>query len=283
MSPRIALTTACSDSPSKLNVAAPLVAPRFGGGAEAALRLITWPVPRRISGRAPASAPSCSGSDFTPLTPVTTTERPVSPALDVPAAGARLSSPRRCTFGGGMLAQAAITVARTATSALRRWKRANWERKVIAGGTLRVLGRCCGVLGLLAQLRPALFDALADAFHLLLGRGLVAGGGSVRRRLGGGFRGGLGCGAIHRLWSHLRPEHRCRRRFRRIGAGIGIRVRIRTDRALAGEARALELGGRLATGAVEHAQLQRVRAVRPFEYRAARVDRGQPIGRLGIG
>src|SRR6478735_11683415 len=48
MSPRIAFTTACSDSPSKLNVAAPELPPRFGGGALAALRLMTSPLPRRI-------------------------------------------------------------------------------------------------------------------------------------------------------------------------------------------------------------------------------------------
>src|SRR3546814_2265683 len=48
MSPRIALITACSDSPSKLKVVSPVVPARFGGGEAATALLIVRPVPRRI-------------------------------------------------------------------------------------------------------------------------------------------------------------------------------------------------------------------------------------------
>ena len=60
----MALTTACTDSPSKLKVASP-VASIAGGGADATRWLMTWPVPRRICGRGPASL-AASGSLLTP-------------------------------------------------------------------------------------------------------------------------------------------------------------------------------------------------------------------------
>ncbi|WP_230583903.1 hypothetical protein [Xanthomonas arboricola] len=45
------MTTACTDSPSKLKVALPLLAmPSVGAGALAALWLIMVPLPRRITG-----------------------------------------------------------------------------------------------------------------------------------------------------------------------------------------------------------------------------------------
>jgi hypothetical protein len=59
MSPRIALTTACTDSPSKLKVAVPLLAcDSDGAAAAAALRLIMVPLPRRITACGVPSAPS---------------------------------------------------------------------------------------------------------------------------------------------------------------------------------------------------------------------------------
>src|SRR6476620_3430644 len=107
MSPRMALTTAWSDSPSKLNVAEPVLAPRFGGGALAALRLMTVPVPRRTIARGVSSGDWGSAWVCTPLTVVI---GPVAPAaLDVPAGGTCVSTAFRWTVGAGMLPQAART------------------------------------------------------------------------------------------------------------------------------------------------------------------------------
>src|SRR5512141_2044934 len=112
MSPRMALTTACSDSPSKLKVAAPVLAPRFGGGALAALRLMTLPVPRRMIARGVSSGDCGSAWVCTPLTTVTAPEVPA--ALDVPACGARDRFAFRCIVGAGMLPQATRAAERKA-------------------------------------------------------------------------------------------------------------------------------------------------------------------------
>src|SRR6476646_8597230 len=121
MSPRMALTTAWSDSPSKLKLAEPELAPRFGGGALAALRLMTVPVPRRTIARGVSSGDWGSAWVCTPLTTVTGPDVPA--ALDVPAGGACVSTAFRCTVGVGMLPQATRVAARKATSRLRKLKR----------------------------------------------------------------------------------------------------------------------------------------------------------------
>src|SRR5690606_39455837 len=119
MSPSTALTTACSGSPSKLNEASPLLPPRFGGGEAATLRLITWPVPRRICARGPSFSASISVS--------------IAPA---PASGGCCWL--RESVGGGSEAQAASSVISRAADAFRQK-----VRKVIGTVYLLVgLARC---------------------------------------------------------------------------------------------------------------------------------------------
>ena len=90
----MALTTACTDSPSKLKVAEPLLAPPSeGSGALAALRLIICPLPRRICACGPVTGASSSFMAAVCAAPGTT-----SPV----AAGAV-----RRTSGTGVLAQPA--------------------------------------------------------------------------------------------------------------------------------------------------------------------------------
>src|SRR6478735_7514968 len=143
----MALTTAGTDSPSKLKVAAPLVPPRRGGGALAAPRLITWPVPRRITGVGPFSSGGNRSAWAAPAVP------------DVPGAGTTAGVGLRWITALGSLAQAARMPARTAS---------NRARKV--GRFMRLLGwRAAGrlPLGFAAQLRAPLLDAFADRVHLL--------------------------------------------------------------------------------------------------------------------
>src|SRR5690606_5531677 len=114
MSPRIALTTACSDSPSKLMVVSPVVPPRFGGGEAATALLIVRPVPRRICawGR-PAASSGKASADTGPVAV------PASPASAVAAVAAL--APWRLTFGAGIVEHAASTVVtRAAANALDR-------------------------------------------------------------------------------------------------------------------------------------------------------------------
>src|SRR5690606_40111667 len=113
MSPRIALTTACSDSPSKLKVVSPVVPPRFGGGEAATALLIVRPVPRRM--RACGRPASSSGS-------ASVETGPAVPAWPASATAARASP--RLTLGAGIVEQAASRVAaRAAANALDRRKR----------------------------------------------------------------------------------------------------------------------------------------------------------------
>jgi hypothetical protein len=134
-------------------------------------------------------------------------------------------------------------------------------------GTRRFLGGRCLLQRLLPQLRAARFDALADRIHL---------------RFGGGRR----------------PGGRCRR-GRRFGTGIRIRVRARigigfgihddcgrrdrtSSRRIAGIGCA-HRGRRLATDAIEGAQVERLAPLRAFEHRTARVQLHQAPGRDGVG
>src|SRR5690606_25136906 len=122
MSPRIALTTACSDSPSKLKVVSPVVPPRLGGGEAATALLIVRPVPRRICACGRPASPSARASADTGPAAV--------PAW--PASGAA-RAPSRLTLGAGIVEHAASMVAnRAAANALDR------ERGFIAC-TLRFL------------------------------------------------------------------------------------------------------------------------------------------------
>src|SRR5687768_12399691 len=144
MSPRIALTTACSDSPSKLNVACPVLPPRLGGGALAASRLMVWPVPRRMTGRGSTSGDS-SGWRLTPSWS----------ADDVPGGGATPRAASRRMVGAGLLAHAASRVASNATSIGRIW-----ERLIVA--TLVGVGRRRRLLRLAPELFAPGLDAFAD-------------------------------------------------------------------------------------------------------------------------
>src|SRR5690606_14529069 len=141
MSPRIALTTACSGAPSKLNVDSPLLAASPGRGALAAAWLMVWPLPWRTCARGP-SASSSSGV-------LRTTGTGMSAA------------PRRWISGIGV-AQAASSRARVVASG------ALIHREDIMGCTLRVLPRRCRrLLSLFAQARATLLDPAPDRFGLL--------------------------------------------------------------------------------------------------------------------
>jgi len=110
----MALTTACTDSPSKLKLAVPVVAGKPGGGREAAPRLMVWPVPRRICALGPSSSALLSrGSCSTPLW----VRR--APACSVCGPLSAAGSPSRFTRGETTLAHEANCVAMIA--ATRAW------------------------------------------------------------------------------------------------------------------------------------------------------------------
>src|SRR5688572_23300722 len=142
-------TTACSDSPSKLKVASPVL-PSTGGGVAAARVLITWPVPRLMTARLsrtcspPLPVPTASGSAISP-------------------AGARListASGLRWTVGPVGVTQPASSTARAIVDETRK-------EKFIADCALRSFVLCgCG-FGLGAHLRPPRLDSLADRLDLL--------------------------------------------------------------------------------------------------------------------
>src|SRR4249919_4037358 len=151
----MALTTACSDSPSKLKVDSPLL-PSTGAGAAAARVLMTWPLPRLITARLsgggpPLPLPTASGSATAP-------------------SGARriaTASGLRCTTGPmGVTQPASSTVSASANVSRSR------EREFIAGlcswSSIFVGGGRLGGLRFRAHLRAPRLDALADGFHLLL-------------------------------------------------------------------------------------------------------------------
>src|SRR5690606_8835264 len=219
MSPRIALTTACSDSPSKLNVAAPEDPPRLGGGALAAAWLMTWPVPRRICGCRPAS--DASGS--TAPAPMTTVAPPSATIASVPAVRictpaapwrAGSTSPSRRTVGTGVLAQPASNATSRPATTGRKDDRGDTPGEALRGDrgctggngfmrcTLRAHGRWLRAggrrrighgRGLAAQAGAAGLDPLTDRIH----PGLVGG----RYRVGRpGLDPGVGVGlGIHRV------------------------------------------------------------------------------------
>src|SRR5688500_10882456 len=239
MSPRIALTTACSDSPSKLNVASPVLPARFGGGDAAASRSITTPLPRRICAR------GMSASGVVPSAVA---------APGVPGAGTCVPASRR-TVGDGEEAQAARQAARQAASAALA-RESSIEVWVIAGILGAVFGRRRRLLlRLAAQLRAARLDALADGFHLVLRRpyaGLLVPGllwgrgdrhGNRVGRAGRGHRdaGVARSGSLPGLRLRLRLRLRLLRTRRGGLARAGTRLRRRGHRRW-----------RLATGAVEH-------------------------------
>src|SRR5690606_29040927 len=166
MSPRIALTTACSDSPSKLKVVSPVVPPRFGGGEAATALSIVRPVPRRICACGRPASPSARASADTGPAAV--------PAW--PASGAR--APSRLRLGAGMVEQPASTVAnRAAANALDR-------KRGFMRCTLRFLAGRGGLQRVLPQFGAPGLDALADGVDLL-GRGAIVRVRGVGRRLVG--------------------------------------------------------------------------------------------------
>src|SRR5690606_12426700 len=161
MSPRIALATACSDSPSKLKVTAPVVARRPGGGDAAAPVSMTTLVPRRSCGA--GSRASTSAATVVPATVV-----PAGMGAAAPAGGAARRSPSREIVGAGTVAQPARRAATSSVAA-----RAPLWGIAIIRRTLPLLGgRRRGWYGL-ARLAPELvapgLDAPADRVHLCLG------------------------------------------------------------------------------------------------------------------
>src|SRR5690606_3410187 len=183
MSPRIAFTTACRDSPSKLKLAWPLLASE-GGGALAALWSIGAPLPRRITGAGPASPSSSS------------TERRMSPS---PAACWPACAPGRRslwrTCGCGALAQPASRTRARPTRKLR----------IFIGVTPAAISlwlRRRHVFAQLAQLRAPRLDAAAELFDPRIvhrrWRDIRAGG--IRRLAGRGGRvAGDGFGGSRRI------------------------------------------------------------------------------------
>src|SRR5690606_21681473 len=161
----MALTTACTDSPSKLKVASP-GASSEGGGVAARRWLMTWPVPGLSWGVSAAGGRLAAS--------------PSSAAASPPRWPARGSAPR-WIVGAGMLAQPASTASRAAAARER-----NRRRGII--GLLYLLAALARFhLG--PHLRPAGFDAAADGFDL----GFLGAGRRVPADVGGGF--GLGVGA----------------------------------------------------------------------------------------
>src|SRR5688572_12090098 len=242
MSPRIAFTTACSDSPSKLNVAAPLLPPRFGGGAEAALRLMTWPEPRLICAVGAPVVGSTPGGNAVVCVPLASV---IVVGNCVCTVGVRPS--REILATGGVAQPANATAVAAITSVAMLVRRVMARSLVIAPGSWSTRSSICfglrwwlllRVLLLLprrffAQLRASLFDALADRLHLRLGRhrrirqrgaGLRRFDVRVRGRLG--FGGGFGrrrhglVGVLH-LHGH---GHRggARRRARRRDTALAV-------------------------------------------------------------
>src|SRR5687768_14346898 len=224
MSPRMALTTACTDSPSKLKVAAPELAPaRCGGGAAAASRLMTWPVPRWICGCGPRASVVGSAPCAAPAT---------APSLPLRTTGTK-RSPSRWTVGVGTLAHAASNPASTAA---RRTAGLAFMRGILGVVLLLLLL----LLRLGAQLGAAGLDPAADRVHLRFRRGLGGVGRGLRLRGSAGNGGGPG-GSRHR---RIGLPHDGRFDLGRFGPRL--RPRRRGD-----------CGRRLAPGAVEGAQVQR--------------------------
>src|SRR5690554_6395043 len=134
MSPRIALTTACSGAPSKLKVDSPMVAAVPGRGPPAASWLMVRPLPVRIW--ACGGAVACSGSASTLLRTTGSGKRGV---------------PSRFSSGTGV-AHAASRMARVAA------RDALIRVDGFIGCTVRVLPHLCRRLRLLLLLRPMLPD-----------------------------------------------------------------------------------------------------------------------------
>ncbi len=112
----MALTTACTASPSKLNVASPVLPARLGGGEAAAPWLMTWPLPRRICAR---GTPSSSASGCAAAPPAA-----IAPAVPSSAAG-RIGAgvPPRRTSGSATDAHAVSDKTRQAAIAVFRGDR----------------------------------------------------------------------------------------------------------------------------------------------------------------
>src|SRR5690554_4586032 len=179
MSPRIALTTACSGAPSKLKVDSPLVAAMPGRGSLAAAWLMVWPLPSRTC--------ACGSSMSSPIGSACT-----------PGGGGACSVPERCSSGIGV-AHAASRRARVAASAVLI------RLDGFIECTLRVLPRRCRRLRLLfANARPARFDPAPDCLGLR-GRGDVLFG--LGFGLFRGFRAGVHDAAVGRRLAADAVEH----------------------------------------------------------------------------